>query len=141
MRGYIYLGLLACLSSGCGPFVSTISQYEVTGVLLHANTLDPIPNADVRVSIRSSSSTMGINAPYSSKTNEKGEFTLKGEGELVILPEIFLSDEETESRRRDVKVTMSHPLYLEEAYSDQVEIALTDVLKLDVGAFYMEEKE
>ncbi|HMO16671.1 MAG TPA: hypothetical protein PKA63_09310 [Oligoflexia bacterium] len=134
--------LIFFLLSGCG-LSADLSRYEVTGVLLHSDTLTPISDAEVRVQVLSDASSrsgpiMGLDK---SKTNSKGEFKLNGSGETVIFPDLFLSDDERQARLRSVRVYMSHPGYIDEIYTEELEVALTEVIKIDVGAFYLEERE
>jgi len=123
------------LLTSCSSVVVDTSAYEVKGVLLGYEDSKPIKGAQV---------TLLVSPPKKSQTcttDDNGEFHLQSSGDSTIFPDLFLSEIETDIKPRKLKVSFTHPEFINEDFEDEIEYALTEPLVLDIGAYYLELKE
>lgn len=119
----------------CSSVVVDTSAYEIKGVLLGYEDSKPIKGAQVKLHVSPPSKTQTCT------TDENGEFHLQSSGDSTIFPDLFLSEIETQIKPRKLKVSFIHPEFINEAFEDELEYALTEPLVLDIGAYYLELKE
>lgn len=120
--------LASCFSPNLGAHV-------VKGKVLDADSLEPIRNVEVKVKITKPFLQEEV------KTNGDGDFEIQYSGDVVVLPDLFLEENDLQVAERSIKVNLIHPEFVSDYYEEVRECKPVDVVEFDVGAFYLQKKE
>ena len=127
-----YSFILFVLSSCFSP---SLGAHVVIGRVLDSESLEPIE--DVRVNLK-------ISEPFLQeevRTNKEGDFKIEYSGDLVIFPDLFLEEGDTQATERKIRVKLIHPEFITDTYEEEKECKPLDLVEFDVGAFYLQKKE
>lgn len=131
MRLFFLLNLIV-LSSCLSP---SLGAHVVIGKVLDSESLEPIE--DVRVNLK-------ITQPFLQEevlTNKEGDFKIEYSGDLVVFPDLFLEEGDTQATERKIRVKLIHPEFITDTYEEEKECKPLDLVEFDVGAFYLQKKE
>lgn len=111
-----------------------LRKVEVKGMVYSSERETPIKDAKVKVTLHDPVEILEV------ETNEKGEFLVSSDGSMV-LSERFIEEDDFKKNIRKIVVSLSHPDFVEDTYEEEFEVAPVEMKLVDVGAFYLAEKE
>ncbi len=125
--------LLLLLGSSCVS--QNLGGHVVKGMVYDSESLEPISNVQVQVKIFQ---------PFLQEvvqTDSKGEFQIEYDGDFVLLPDLFLEQEDLQTKERNIKVKLIHPEFLSDSYEENKSCKPEELSEFDIGTFYLQRRE